>query len=150
MIIATYINNFLIYGAEKKEINKVKDGFKAKFYMSDLGPVLFYLRMAITQNCTNKIVCFGGFLTSSLQDYQTTNVFWIKYQSVVGSLMYVIPSIGPNLAFSILIVRRYASNSNLSYWQAVKRIFCDICSTQSFQLTYHETLSYLEGYSDGN
>lgn len=48
MIIAIYADNFLIYGAEKKEINKVKNGFKAKFYMFYLGPVSFYLGMAIT------------------------------------------------------------------------------------------------------
>ncbi len=43
MIIAIYVNNLLICGAKSKEINKVKDALKAKFYMFDLGPVSFYL-----------------------------------------------------------------------------------------------------------
>lgn len=59
MIIAIYIDDFLIRDAEKKEINKVKEALKAKFYMSDLGPVSFYLGMAITWDCANQILRLG-------------------------------------------------------------------------------------------
>ena len=33
MIIAIYIDNIQICGVKKKEINKIKDVFKAKFHM---------------------------------------------------------------------------------------------------------------------
>ena len=48
VIIAIYVDNLLIYGAGKKEINNIKDALKAKFQMSDLGPVSFYLGIAVT------------------------------------------------------------------------------------------------------
>lgn len=48
MIIAIYVDDLLICGAARQEINKIKDALKAKFHMSDLGPVSFYLGMAVT------------------------------------------------------------------------------------------------------
>lgn len=56
MIIAIYVDNFFICGAEKKEINKVKDALKTKFHMFDLRPVSFYLGRAVTRNSANKIL----------------------------------------------------------------------------------------------
>ncbi len=48
MIIAIYVDDLLILGTEKKEINNIKEALKAKFHMSDLGPVSFYLGIAVT------------------------------------------------------------------------------------------------------
>lgn len=48
MIIAIYIDNSLIYSIERQEINKVKNVYKARFYIFDLEQVLFYNRIAIT------------------------------------------------------------------------------------------------------
>lgn len=46
-IIIIYLDNLLIYDAEKKYINKIKNVLKSKFHMSDLRLVLFYLRIAV-------------------------------------------------------------------------------------------------------
>lgn len=72
MIINVYVNNLERCGIEKKEINKVKDVFKAKFYMSDLRLVLFYLGMAITQDHANKIIRFSQevYLEKLLKGYR--------------------------------------------------------------------------------
>ncbi len=51
-----------------------------------------------------------------------------------------------DLPFSVSVVSLYASNLNPSHWQAVKRIFRYICGTLLLQITYHGTLSNLEGY----
>ena len=48
MIIVIYVDDLLICDAERKEINNVKKALKAKFHMSDLGSVLFYLEMTVT------------------------------------------------------------------------------------------------------
>lgn len=41
MIIVIYVDDLFICGVEKNKINKVKEAFKAKFYMSNLGLVYF-------------------------------------------------------------------------------------------------------------
>ena len=48
MIITIYIDDLLIYNAKRQEIHKVKNVLKAKIYLSDLGPVSSYLKMALT------------------------------------------------------------------------------------------------------
>lgn len=53
MIIAIYIDDLLICGAERKEINNVKQVLKAKFHKSDLEPISFYLGMGVTWDCAN-------------------------------------------------------------------------------------------------
>lgn len=59
MIIAIYVDDLLICGAEKMKINNVKEALKAKFYMSDLGLVLFFLEIVVTQDRVNRIFCLG-------------------------------------------------------------------------------------------
>lgn len=59
MIITIYVNNLLIYSAERQEINKVKGALMAKFHKSDLGPVSFYLGMTVTQDRINKFLYLG-------------------------------------------------------------------------------------------
>ena len=157
MIIAIYIDDFLICDAEKKEINNVKEALKAKFHMSDLRSVLFYLRMAVTRDCANHILCLtqqaylekilqdhemwdckavavpmDGSFTTKAQDYQAMDSFWTQYQSAVSLLMYAMLGTWPDLAFSVSVVSQYASNPNPSQWQAVKRIFWYICGTLLF------------------
>lgn len=43
----------------------------AKFHISDLGPILFYLGMAVTRDRTNQILCLYQqiYLEKILQDY---------------------------------------------------------------------------------
>ena len=59
MIIAIYVDDLLICGAERKEINNIKDTLKAKFHMSDLGTVSFYLGIAVIRDCANRIFRLG-------------------------------------------------------------------------------------------
>ena len=59
MIIAICIEDFLICDVERKGINIVKKALKAKFYISDLRQVSFYLGVAVTWDCTNQILCLG-------------------------------------------------------------------------------------------
>ena len=64
--------------------------------------------------------------------------------------MYAILGTRPDLAFSVSVVSRYASNPNPSHWQAVKRIFRYIRGTFSLQLTYRGEFSNLQGYTDAD
>lgn len=57
MIITIYVDNLLICNAKRQEIHKLKDVMKAKMYISDLGSVSFYLKMAVTWDRANLILC---------------------------------------------------------------------------------------------
>lgn len=100
--------------------------------------------------CKAVSVPMDSTLTATSQDYQATDSFRTQYQSAVGSLMYAMLETRPNLAFSVSVVSRYASNPSPSHWQAVKRIFRHICGTLSLQLRYRGQLSNLQGYNDAD
>ena len=100
--------------------------------------------------CKAVVMLIDRILTSLLQDYQATDVFWIQYQSIISFFIYAILSTGLDLTFLVLVVSRYASNWNQSHWQLVKCIFCYICSTLLLQLTYCKMFSNLEGYIDAD
>ncbi len=87
-----------------------------------------------------------GVSTATPQNYLFTDSFQTQYQSAVGLLMYKMLGTRLSFAFSVSVVSRYASNPNLSHWQAVKRIFCYIRDAFFFQLTYRRLLSNLQGY----
>lgn len=62
---------YLYVVLKRNKINKVQDALKVKFHMSDLGPVLFYLGMAVTRDRANKILYLGqqAYLEKTLQDH---------------------------------------------------------------------------------
>ena len=46
----------------------------------------------------------------------------VSYSSTVGSLMYAMMCMRPDICFAIGMVSRYQSNPRQGYWRAVKRI----------------------------
>ena len=54
IIVAFYVNDVLIIGPFKADIQRVKDALHAKFKMSDLGFCAYYLGMIITRDRVNR------------------------------------------------------------------------------------------------
>ena len=60
----------------------------------------------------------------------------VPYASAVGSLMYVMLSIRPNVCYAMGMVSRYKSNPELEYCTAMKHIFKYLRRTKDYMLTY--------------
>ncbi len=56
----------------------------------------------------------------------------------------------PDIAFAVSSISRYAANPTPAYITAVKRIFQYLKDTIDLQLTFHEDLTDLVGYSDSD
>lgn len=59
MTFVIYVDNLFKYNVEIKKIKNIKEIFKDKPHTSDSGLILVYLKLAVTQNCSNKTFCFG-------------------------------------------------------------------------------------------
>ena len=46
----------------------------------------------------------------------------VLYASTIGSLMYVMVCMRPNIAYVVGAVNRFMSNPNKQHWEAMKRI----------------------------
>ena len=57
--IAVYVNDLLIISKDKVKIQELKDRLSIWFSMLDLGPIAYYLGMAVTYNYLNHILYIG-------------------------------------------------------------------------------------------
>jgi hypothetical protein len=135
--IAVYVDDLLVVGPDRKEIQGVKDALNQRFKMTDLGPCSYYLGMTITRDRVNRILRLGqrAYIERFLKHYSVwENVKTCatpmdstklckpeegytaskdlreRYQSAVGSLMYAMMGTRPDIALSVLVVSRYSSN----------------------------------------
>ena len=89
-------------------------------------------------------------LQKAEDNYKADLIFVILYQSIVGSIMYIMLGTQPDIAYAVLVVSRYRSNPTSAYHRVVKRIFQYLKGTKDLQLTYRGDLQPLLDYTDSN
>ena len=176
-IVARYMDDILITGPSRADIQRIKDTLHAKFKMSDLGPCSYYLGMTVTRDRSNRTLRLGqsayierflkhhgmweskpqstpiettSRLTPAEEGYTASKDLLKPYQSAVGSLMYAMLGTRPDIAFAVSVVSRYASNPTDTHHSAVKRIFRYLRATVQWHLTYKGPLEDLVGYTDSD
>ena len=58
-IITIYIDDILLAGPNKQEIQRIKDKLHERFEMTDLGECRYYLGMTVTRDRANRILRLG-------------------------------------------------------------------------------------------
>ena len=175
-IIAIYVDDILLAGPNKQEIQGIKTKLAEHFEMTDLGGCAYYLGMTVTRDRANRILRLGQagyvqkFITehgmweskgtptpmgtekyqAAEEDFQATEASRTAYQSAVGSLMYAMLGTRPDIAYAVSVVSRYGSNLNKSHWKAVKRVFRYLRDTVNYQLVFRGDLKPLTGYTDAD
>ncbi|KAL4183097.1 hypothetical protein AMTRI_Chr11g96500 [Amborella trichopoda] len=75
----------------------------------------------------------------------------VAYRSAVGSLMYAMTGIRPNLSFVMSLVSGFQKNPREEHWKAVKRILRYLKGAMNYALTYKgRTEIAIDGYSDAS
>ena len=175
-IIAIYVDDILLAGPNKEEIQGIKGKLHERFEITDLGACSYYLGMIVTRDRANRILRLGQagyvqkFITehgmweskgtptpmgtekyqAAEEDFQATEASRTAYQSTVGSLMYAMLDTRPDIAYAVSIMSRYGSNPNKAHWKAVKRIFRYLRQTVDYQLVFRGDLKSLSGYTDAD
>jgi hypothetical protein len=69
--IAVYVDDLLIAGPSKEEIQKLKKALSKRFDMTDLGPCSYYLGMTITRDRKNRTIRLSqkGYIEKILKDF---------------------------------------------------------------------------------
>jgi hypothetical protein len=176
-IIAIYVDDLLITGDSRENIDIIKKSLSSHFHMSDLGPCHFYLGMEVIRDrprrslrlsqtaYLRKVLEDNGMSTCSTvntpmeptiqllpadKNYQAPASLRRAYQSAVGSLMYAMLGTRPDIAFAVSVVSRFASNPTEAHMKAVKRIFRYIQGTLDMGLVFRGSIQPLEGYTDSD
>ena len=169
LIIGVYVDDLLITGNNRDDINAFKAAISATFNMEDLGELHKILGMEITRDRvarTLKIsqsqyikkllvkfnvqphkrhapvpLCKATF-NATFQDLKNQQPLDPKlpYRSVIGAILYLSVCTRPDLAFAISTLASFNSNPRLCHWRAAKELLSYIHSTPEEGITYGKRL----------
>ncbi|KAH7465285.1 Retrovirus-related Pol polyprotein from transposon TNT 1-94 [Fusarium oxysporum f. sp. matthiolae] len=174
--IAVYVDDLLIAGPSKRDIEMIKRSLNQRFSMTDLGPCHFYLGMSITRNRRQRRLSLSqkGYIEKVLKEFglwdskpTATPVATAKlepalddedthsdrkhwYAKAIGCLMYAMLGTRPDIAFGVSLCSRYLANPTKAQEAAVKRIMRYLRGTCDFKLEFRGDIRPLTGYTDSD
>ena len=74
-----------------------------------------------------------------------------EYVSAVGSLMYAVSCIRPDISYIVGILGRFQQNPGVAHWKAIKKVLRYLQRTKDFMLVYRRSENLeVVGYSDSD
>jgi hypothetical protein len=148
-ILSIWVDDIIIAAKTSTEIQDIKDSFKSKFEVKDLGELKYcigwqvyydkekrFLKLHQTKHITEDILYKYNFQNSKFVEtpiYARTKLHKdmdgpikefedkVSYRSIIGSLMYAMLGTRPDLATSVSLLSRYQSKPYADHWKATKR-----------------------------
>jgi len=165
--ISLYVDDIAIYSADTPHLTTLIKDLKTAFEISDLGEASFLLGLDITytsdgialtqeryigtilsrfgmenSNTVSIPVPKGITLTKGITEQPKEQV--TTYQSMIGSLMYLVTSTRPDLAYTILFLAQFSSCPTDEHIKAAKHLFRYVNEQETlayFTRTQQRTLS---------
>ncbi|XP_023747221.1 uncharacterized mitochondrial protein AtMg00810-like [Lactuca sativa] len=157
LIVGVYVDDWLVTSDCPNDIDEFKLEMKGKFEMSDLGLLTYYMGIEVSQcgtritlkqesytkNILNKTKMMDCNYTKSLmenilrlsKDEEGELVDPIKYNSIVGALMYLTHT-RPDLLFNVGVVSNFMEKPSIKHLQDIKAILRYIKGTFSKHVDY--------------
>ena len=172
--IAVYVDDIIIASESVEQINNLKCSLSGKYNMKDLGRLSYFLGVNIEQNENSVFINQSAYVNKLLNNFGFDNANPVatpadissvlekasddsdlfdpaKYQSAVGSLLYLSTKSRPDLTFAVCNVAKYCSKPTNKHWTAVKRIFRYLKGTVNYGIVYKKkNPSNFVGYSDSD
>ena len=145
-----YVDDLIITGARAEDIDGFKREMAARFKMSDLGALSYYLGIEVRQGkqsislgqraYAEKLLERGGMAECKpcatpmeerlkLSKHSTVvKVDATRYRSIIGGLRYLTHT-RPDIAFAVGYVSRFMEDPREDHWSTVKRLLCYIKGT---------------------
>ncbi|GJX99034.1 uncharacterized mitochondrial protein-like protein [Tanacetum coccineum] len=172
IIVTIYVDYLFVTGTSLEVINEFQKMMASQFEMSNLGELIYYLGIEVSQekDCLKikkeryalKILKEAGMEDCNATLYpmekdlklskanDEPEVEATQYQKVVGCLRYLLHS-RPDLTYSVGVVSRYMQSPRESQASAIKQILRYFKITNSFGIKYNRCNDMkLVGYSDSS
>ena len=170
----------LLAGTNIDELVALKEKLNDSFDMKDLGDASHILGMRIERDRDKKLLYLsqteyidkvlkhfnmegGKALSTPLPPYvklclngypktdaEKAEMAKVPYSSAVGSLMYAMICIRPDIAFAMGVVSRYMSNPGKKHWEAVKGIMRYLNGTRKLCICFGRNGACVFGYTDAD
>ncbi|GJW20080.1 ribonuclease H-like domain, reverse transcriptase, RNA-dependent DNA polymerase [Tanacetum coccineum] len=172
LLIGVYVDDLIITGTPKKEIDKFKAQMEEKFEMSDLGLLAYYLGIEVTQTegdisikqsaYANKILKEAGMIdcnetlipmdpgTRLTKITEGTMVNSTEYRSLIGCLRYLLHT-RPDLSYSVGLLSRFMQEPREQHMKAIRQVLRYVKGTKDYGITYrHNGGNKIHGFSDSS
>ena len=172
--IILYVDDLLIFGPNLLIILELKKLLQQDFLMKDLGQATSYLGLRINQDHANQIITIDqeSYIHDAVKKFQLENAktartplpssatyvknpneatpeLRTKYQSLIGTLLYIMLGSRPDIAYHVTRLSRYNSNPSEHHYNAAIYILKYLKGTAHYKLKYDgKSNSGLIGYSD--
>lgn len=178
LLVAVYVDDILILGKNKPQIQHLKTQLHQRFRMTDLGPVHMYLGMQIIRDRANRTIRINQqkYIRVILQRFQMEDCNAVstpmetglklckrvdpatpneirEYQRLIGCLEYAACATRPDITFAVHTLAQFASNPDPVHFNTAKRILRYLKGSQTFSLIFKGIASSpvtLYGYSDAD
>ena len=175
LIVLIWVDDIIIAGSDLQMVNTVKDMLSNNFKMKDMGPLSWFLNIqfknmngSVKMNQTKLIeqvltkFCMSDCKPKTIPCDPT--VTKIKesdskllddvrlYQSMVGSLIYIMTCTRPDICFSVTMLSQYLKNPTQAHLNCAKHVLRYLKATKDMCLEYSKSNSNLRimGYSDSD
>lgn len=171
VIICLYVDDMLILGTSLEIVCETKVLLSSKFDMKDLGEVDVILGIKVVKTDSGfslnqshyieKILKKFGYWdeTSAKSPYDSSlhlcknrgeSVNQSEYAKIMGSIMYLMNSTRPDIAYAVSRLSRYTHNPGSDHWIALGRLMRYLKGTLDWNLCYSGSPCVLEAYCDAN
>nr|GEU96890.1 ribonuclease H-like domain, reverse transcriptase, RNA-dependent DNA polymerase [Tanacetum cinerariifolium] len=172
LLIGVYVDDLIITGTPKKEIDKFKAQMEEKFEMSDLGLLAYYLGIKVTQTdgdisirqsaYANKILKEAGMIDCNetlipmdpgiklTMVTEGTMISSTDYRSLIGCLRYLLHT-RPDLSYSVGLLSRFMQEPREQHMKAIRQVLRYVKGTKDYGITYkHNGGNEIHGFSDSS
>ncbi len=173
-IIAVYVDDLIIMTTTTEEMQMIKTSLNKNFKMKDLGILHFCFGTGVEQSEDGIKLSQKQYIEKMLERYgmqdanpvstpmdlnvkltiddgQSNPVDQVRYQSIVGSLLYAAMVTRPDIAQAVGVLSRFNSAPTEAHLTAAKRVLRYLKGTINLTLQYKKTENTeVTGYSDAD
>jgi len=172
LIVGIYVDDLIITGTPRKEIDLFKSQMVDKFEMSDLGLLAYYLGIEVTQTGGEITIKQTGYINKILKDANMMESNDTKipmdpgtklvkaedgnpvdatyYRSIIGCLRYLLHT-RPDLSYTVGLLSRFMQEPKDHHMKAIKQVIRYLKGTSEHGIIYkRDGGCKITGYSDSS
>ena len=161
----------LIFGPDEKVMKNTKNFLSSKFDMKDLGEADLILGMKINKTAHGLALSQSHYVESIIKKFnffseeplgiaygssvhlkknKGNGIEQTKYAKIIGSVMYLMNCIRPDIAYAISRLSKYIHNPSQEHWNALSRLMRYLKGTVNVGIYFTSHPNVLKGYCDAN
>ena len=171
--IGVYVNDIILVGKSKTRMKEVKVALAKKLDIKDMGKLHYFLGLKVVQDeesgdiwigqpayTENLLKKFGMDTSKQVSTPVDTSTKFAedeqsvdqqRYQSAIGSLLYVSVGTRPDITYAVSTMAKFSTKPTKQHWIGVKRIMRHLKGTVHYGIVFSKQApNECIGYSDAD